>query len=161
MDWLTRVFTGKDWTETEQKAEKRRSKEHSRKVRAHEKELRHGKDNGAVKRASFFWGSPGQTYESNVRGPEGIRMTTDESAKKWGESGKEASTSWLLNWSMQISLSVCWAWLDTVQMCLMDSLTWTYLVSMIEKRRREWEINSGNWDSVLALLYLRPLCEVP
>ncbi|CDM34557.1 unnamed protein product [Penicillium roqueforti FM164] len=73
MDWLTKLFTGKDSAKTEQKAQKRRSKEHSRRVRAQEKELRRGKDNGTVKKASFFWGSPGQTYQSNVRGPgEGI-----------------------------------------------------------------------------------------
>ncbi|KAJ6113364.1 hypothetical protein N7523_006681 [Penicillium sp. IBT 18751x] len=71
MSWLTRLFTGKTTAETaEKKASKRRRKEHSRMVRAREKELRRGKDNN---KARFFWGSPGQTYQSNVRGPgEGI-----------------------------------------------------------------------------------------
>ncbi|KAJ5215606.1 uncharacterized protein N7498_002013 [Penicillium cinerascens] len=74
MSWLTRLFTGKDAAEAaEKKANKRRRKEHSRLVRAREKELRRGKDNNQAKNARFFWGSPGQTYQSNVRGPgEGI-----------------------------------------------------------------------------------------
>lgn len=74
MSWLTSLFTRRDTAETaEQKANKQRRKEHSRKVRAREKELRRGKNNNKAKNAKFFWGSPGQTYQSNVRGPgEGI-----------------------------------------------------------------------------------------
>ncbi|KAJ5687654.1 hypothetical protein N7536_010273 [Penicillium majusculum] len=69
MDWLTNLFTGKDSAKTAQeKAEKRGSRRHSQNVLAREKELRRGKGNGG-KKARFFWGSPGQTYESNVRGP--------------------------------------------------------------------------------------------
>ena len=69
MDWLTNFFTGKDSAKiAEQKAKNRESKRHSQNVPAREKELRRGKDNGG-KRASLFWGSPGQTYENNVRGP--------------------------------------------------------------------------------------------
>ncbi|KAJ5950783.1 uncharacterized protein N7479_009196 [Penicillium vulpinum] len=73
MDWLMSLFTGRDSAKTaENKAKKRQSQKHSQRVRAREKELRRGKDNRG-KRASFFWGSPGQTYESNVRGPgEGV-----------------------------------------------------------------------------------------
>ncbi|KAJ5494099.1 hypothetical protein N7463_010186 [Penicillium fimorum] len=72
MGWLTSLFTGKDSTKAEQKAKRRQSQKQSQRVRAREKELRRGKDNDG-KRASFFWGSPGQTYESNVRGPgEGV-----------------------------------------------------------------------------------------
>lgn len=73
MDWLIRLFLGKDSAKiAEQKAKKRRSKKHSQKVRAREKELRRGKGNNG-KKASFFWGSPGQTFQSNVRGPgEGV-----------------------------------------------------------------------------------------
>lgn len=69
MNWLTNLFTGKDSAKTaEQKSKNRESKRHSRNVLAREKMLRQGKDNEA-KMASLFWGSPGQTYENNVRGP--------------------------------------------------------------------------------------------
>ncbi|KAJ5158526.1 uncharacterized protein N7500_008177 [Penicillium coprophilum] len=72
MTWLTNLFSGKDSTKAEQKAKKRESQSHSQRVRAREKELRRGKEKDG-KRASFFWGSPGQTYENNVRGPgEGV-----------------------------------------------------------------------------------------
>lgn len=55
----------------EQKAKRRASKKHSQRVRAREKELQ--RDNNGAKKASFFWGSPGQTFQSNVRGPgEGV-----------------------------------------------------------------------------------------
>jgi len=63
MGWLTSLFTGKD-------SAKEHARKQSQKVRAREKELRRGKD---ARKTSFFWGSPGQTYESNVRGPgEGV-----------------------------------------------------------------------------------------
>ena len=54
---------------TERKAKKRASKRYSERVRAREKELRRAKGHNGSKKPSFFWGSPGQTYESNVRGP--------------------------------------------------------------------------------------------
>lgn len=67
MDWLKRLFMGKDSMQTtDQKANKRGSKKHSQRVRAREKELRHGQNNQAAKKASFFWGSPGQTFQSNT-----------------------------------------------------------------------------------------------
>lgn len=65
---------GKDSVEIEeQKAKKQGSKKHGQKVRARERELRRQKDNNGAKKASFFWGSPGQTFQNNVRGPgEGV-----------------------------------------------------------------------------------------
>ena len=69
MDWLTRLFKGKDPAKAaEQKAKKRGSKEHSRRIRAREKELRRGKVDNGARTASFFWGSPGQTIQNNGRG---------------------------------------------------------------------------------------------
>lgn len=60
------LFTSKDSaTRAEEKTKKRRSKEHSRRVRAREKELRRGTEG---KKPGLFWGSPGQTYESNWQG---------------------------------------------------------------------------------------------
>lgn len=68
MDKLKELF-GKNSAKTaEQTAKKRETKEHSRRVRAREKELRHGKDNNKAKKASFSWGSPGQTYDRDARG---------------------------------------------------------------------------------------------
>ena len=71
MDWLRRLFTGKSSAKAvEQKAKKRASKRHSKRVRAREKELRCAKQHNGSKKPGFFWGSPGQTYENNVRGPD-------------------------------------------------------------------------------------------
>jgi hypothetical protein len=72
MDWLRELFTSSDPAKkAEQKANKRKSKEHSRRVRAREQELRRAKDNQGAKRASFTWGSPGMTSPGeNYRGPK-------------------------------------------------------------------------------------------
>lgn len=65
---------GKDSAKIEeQKAKKQESEKHGQRVRARERELRRQKDNNGAKKASFFWGSPGQTFQNNVRGPgEGV-----------------------------------------------------------------------------------------
>lgn len=66
MSWFTRLFWGEDDNKAaEAKAKKKRSKEQSRRARARENELRKGKG-GESKTAKFFWGSPGQTYQTNV-----------------------------------------------------------------------------------------------
>jgi hypothetical protein len=72
MGWLSSLFTSSAKS-AKQKGKSQESKEHSRRVRAREKELRRAKENSEGKQGTFFWGSPGQTYESNVRGPgEGV-----------------------------------------------------------------------------------------
>lgn len=70
MDWLTKLFMGKAPAKTEeQKAKQQGSKKHGQRFRARERELRRQKDNNGAKKASFFWGSPGQTFQNNVRRP--------------------------------------------------------------------------------------------
>ncbi|KAJ6138926.1 hypothetical protein N7471_005412 [Penicillium samsonianum] len=49
----------------QRKARKRRSKEHGRRVRKREEELRRRPG----EKAPFFFGSPFKTYEVNYRGP--------------------------------------------------------------------------------------------
>lgn len=71
MDWLRRLFTGEGSAKAaEQKVKKRASKRHSKRVREREEELRRAKQHNGSKKPAFFWGSPGQTYENNVRGPD-------------------------------------------------------------------------------------------
>ena len=66
MDWLMGLFSSKGpAARAEEKDKKRRSKEHSRRVRTREKELRRGAEGN---KRRLFWGSPGQTYESNWQG---------------------------------------------------------------------------------------------
>jgi hypothetical protein len=71
MDWLRMLFSGTGSAKAaERKAKKRASKRHSKRVREREKELRCAKQHNGSKKPAFFWGSPGQTYENNVRGPD-------------------------------------------------------------------------------------------
>jgi hypothetical protein len=70
MGWLRHIF-GKISTISEerkkQKARKRRSREHGRRVREREAELRRRPG----EKVPFFFGSPFKTYEVNYRGPAG------------------------------------------------------------------------------------------
>lgn len=83
MDRLIRLFTGKESAESAQKrSKKRESKKHSQRVRAREKELRRAQDSNATRKTKFFWGSPGQTFENNVRGPgEGVWLPYDQTGR--------------------------------------------------------------------------------
>jgi hypothetical protein len=63
MDWLKRVFTGKDpATIAAEKKSKRIRKARQQQVRAREDELRHQADGGGAKRARLFIGSQGRMY---------------------------------------------------------------------------------------------------
>lgn len=68
MGWLRHIFDKFSTTSEERKkrkARKHRSKEHARRVREREAELRR-RPGGKV---PFFFGSPFKTYEVNYRGP--------------------------------------------------------------------------------------------
>ncbi|KAJ5279695.1 hypothetical protein N7478_005067 [Penicillium angulare] len=64
MDWLKKIFTGKDdATIAKEKKNKRLSKEHNKRVRARETQLRQDADGGGAKNARLFFGSQGITYD--------------------------------------------------------------------------------------------------
>lgn len=69
MDWLKRILTGKSKEQIAAEAKKRRqSKIHTQRVRARERELRLAQDGGGVSKATFFFGSPWESYDHKKRG---------------------------------------------------------------------------------------------
>ncbi|KAJ5745813.1 hypothetical protein N7520_010995 [Penicillium odoratum] len=63
MDWLKRIFTGKDSARlATEKKNKRVRKAHQKQVLAREDELRHLAEGGGAKQARLFVGSQGRRY---------------------------------------------------------------------------------------------------
>jgi hypothetical protein len=77
MDWLRRIFTGKNADEiAARNRRKRQSKIHNQRVRAREKELRLAQEGGGAKSARLFWGSPWESYSNEKRGKRPKKLPT-------------------------------------------------------------------------------------
>ncbi|KAJ5577559.1 uncharacterized protein N7459_006523 [Penicillium hispanicum] len=69
MDFLKKIFTGKSSeTIAAERKKKQLRKEHGKRVRARERELRLKADGGGVKKARLFWGPLGDTYDHGMHG---------------------------------------------------------------------------------------------